>query len=56
MAKKKIQKNGYVCIPKKIRDYLSSDTVEIELVNLNGKNVVVLKPVGTEKQPVTIYK
>lgn len=56
MAKKKIQKNGYVCIPKKIRDYLTSDTVEIELVCMNGKNVVVLKPVGQDKTPVTIYK
>lgn len=54
--KKNIQKNGYVCIPKKIRDYLTSDTVEIELVFMNEQNVVVLKPVGKEKKPVTVYK
>lgn len=53
---KKIQKNGYVCIPTKMRDRLTSDKVEIELVEMDGQNVVILKPVAKDKTPVTIYK
>lgn len=53
---KKIQKNGYVCIPKKLRERIASDKVEFELMEMDGQNVIVIKPVGQTKQPVTIYK
>ncbi len=53
---KKFQKNGVISIPKKFREQLTSDEVEIKLVELNGKNVIILEPTKADKQPVTIYK
>ena len=56
MPIKKFQKNGTIAIPKVFRQQLTSDEVDIKLEELNGKNVIILEPTKTDKQPVTIYK
>lgn len=56
MSIKKINKIGNVCIPKKIRQSIPSDKVKIYTSVINGKEVVVLEPVGQEKKAHTIYE
>lgn len=56
MSIKKINKIGNVCIPKKIRQCLPSNDVKIYMTVHNGKSVVVLEPVGQNKQAHTIYE
>lgn len=56
MSIKKINKIGNVCIPKKIRQCLPSNKVKIYTTNINGKDVVVLEPVGQEKKAITVYE
>ncbi len=53
---KRIQKNGYVSVPKKYREQLTSDEVKVYVTELNGKKVVVLEPVKEDKKPLVIYK
>lgn len=53
---KKFQKNGVIAIPKEFRQQLTSDEVDIQLVKIEGKNAIVLKPIKEDKKPVTIYK
>ena len=56
MSIKKINKIGNVCIPKRIRQCLPSDKVKIYMTVINGKDVVVLEPVGQNKHAHTIYE
>lgn len=56
MSIKKINKIGNICIPKKIRQCLPSDEVKIYMSVVNGKEVVVLEPVGQNKHAHTIYE
>lgn len=56
MPIKKFQRNGVIAVPKRFREQLTSDEVDIKLVELNGKTVIVLEPTKADKTPVTIYK
>lgn len=53
---KTIYKNGLVSIPKKLRQQLPSDKVTVKLIELDGKKVIVLEPVGTNKKAITVYE
>ena len=53
---KKILKNGNVNIPKSFRKRLSSDEVDIKIMELDGKTCVVLEPVKVDKKAITIYE
>lgn len=56
MSIKTINKIGNVCIPKKIRQSIPSNKVKIYTSVVNGKEVVVLEPIGQDKQAHTIYE
>lgn len=48
---KRIQKNGYVCIPKKFRKELPSNDVTVEIKELPGVGkCIVLVPIGRNKK------
>lgn len=56
MVIKKIQSNGNVSIPKKLRQQLPSDEVEIKITEINGKKVIILEPTKEDKKPVVMYE
>lgn len=61
MVTKKILKNGNVNIPKKFRQQLTSNEVNIKMVEMEVepgvvKNCVVLEPVRVDKKAVTMYE
>ena len=58
---KKIMKNGNVHIPQVYRERLSSDEVEVKIMEIEVepgvvKTCVVLEPVKIDKKAITIYK
>lgn len=54
---KKIYSNGLISIPKSIRQQLTSDKVELTVVkNEKGDNVVMLTPIGQDKQAKVVYE
>jgi bifunctional DNA-binding transcriptional regulator/antitoxin component of YhaV-PrlF toxin-antitoxin module len=53
---KTVNKNGLIHIPKKIRQQLPSDKFTVKIIELNGKKVIVLEPVGIDKKPITVYE
>lgn len=53
---KKIQSNGNVCIPKKVRRQLSSNEVKIYNIELNGKVVAVVEPIKEDKKCIKVYE
>lgn len=53
---KKIRKNGAVHIPVQFTRQLPSNEVEVRMIEVDGKQCVLLVPVGKNKQVVTYYK
>lgn len=57
MVIKKINPNGHLHIPTKIREQLSSDEVSLTVTtDDNGKNIIVIRPIKEDKKPTIIYK
>ena len=58
---KKIQSNGYVNIPSRLRRLLPSNIVDVKLLEIEVepgvvKKVVTLIPIGDEKKAITVYE
>lgn len=52
---KHFQTNGTISIPKKLRQQLPSDEVDVKITEINGKKVIVLEPIKEDKTPTVIY-
>lgn len=58
---KRILSNGNINIPKKFRQLLPSNNVDIKLVEIETapgvvKNVIILEPIGEDKKAYTVYE
>ena len=54
---KKIYKNGLLAIPKKLRDQLSSNELELKIVqDDNGNNILIATPINPNKKAVVRYE
>lgn len=56
-AIKKINQHyGFLIIPKKLRQQLPSDTVKLEIKEIDGKKVLIATPVTEDKKAITVYE